>query len=373
MLSACRFLLGIGIGAEYPTGSVAASEQSEGPGVAKKSQHCWVALATNTMINVGFVVASFVPLVLFWIFGNNHLRVVWRLSLGLGFFPAMAVLIWRVKMEEPMHYRKYAIKRAPIPYGLVFRRYWKEWTGVALTWLIYDFIVYPFGLYSSTVVNNITGGNQSLSVVFGWNVVINLFYLPGAILGAFLLDILGPKNTMILGLLSQAIVGFLMSGLYEPLTNHIAAFAVMYGIFLSLGEVGPGNCTILLAAKTGPTAVRGTFYGLAAASGKVGAFVGTWAFPPMIEAFGGAGTARGNTGPFWVGSGLSVLSAIITFFLIRPLTHDGMQEEDEKFRQYLADHGYDVSQMGLTGEESPSVTKDEKDSNYEVTVQPATL
>lgn len=93
----------------------------------------------------------------------------------------------------------------------------------------------------------------------------------------------------------------------------------------------------------------------------------------MIEAFGGAGTARGNTGPFWVGSGLSVLSAIITFFLIRPLTHDGMQEEDEKFRQYLADHGYDVSQMGLTGEESPSVTKDEKDSNYEVTVQPATL
>lgn len=67
-----------------------------------------------------------------------------------------------------------------------------------------------------------------------------------------------------------------MSGLYKPLTNHIAAFAVMYGIFLSLGEVGPGNCTILLAAKTGPTAVRGTFYGLAAASGKVGAFVGTW-------------------------------------------------------------------------------------------------
>lgn len=74
-------------------------------------------------------------------FGNDHLRVVWRFSLGLGFFPAMAVLIWRVKMEEPMHYRKYAIKRAPIPYGLVFRRYWKEWTGVALTWLIYDFIV----------------------------------------------------------------------------------------------------------------------------------------------------------------------------------------------------------------------------------------
>jgi len=39
----------------------------------------------------------------------------------------------------------------------------------------------------------------------------------------------------------------------------------------------------LLASKTSPTAVRGQFYGAAAAVGKVGAFVGTWAFPPMID------------------------------------------------------------------------------------------
>ncbi len=53
----------------------------------------------------------------------------------------------------------------------------------------------------------------------------------------------------------------------------------MYGLFLSFGEVGPGNCLGMLAAKTGPTAVRGQFYGLAAAIGKVGAFVGTWGEP----------------------------------------------------------------------------------------------
>lgn len=39
---------------------------------------------------------------------------------------------------------------------------------------------------------------------------------------------------------------------------------------------GPGNCLGVLAAKTGPTAVRGQYYGFAAAVGKVGAFVGTW-------------------------------------------------------------------------------------------------
>lgn len=80
----------------------------------------------------------------------------------------------------------------------------------------------------------------------------------------------------ITGLVCQAIIGFIMSGLYKQLTNHVAAFAVVYGIFLSFGELGPGNCLGLLAAKTGPTAVRGKFYGLAAAVGKIGAFVGTW-------------------------------------------------------------------------------------------------
>ena len=41
------FLLGIGVGAEYPCGSVAASEQSEEPGVSKNAQHRWFALATS--------------------------------------------------------------------------------------------------------------------------------------------------------------------------------------------------------------------------------------------------------------------------------------------------------------------------------------
>lgn len=48
----------------------------------------------------------------------------------------------------------------------------------------------------------------------------------------------------------------------------------------------------------------------------------------MIDAFGGADSVRGNTGPFWVGSGLAVLSAIITFFFIKPLDTDSMKEED---------------------------------------------
>jgi hypothetical protein len=130
-------------------------------------------------------------------FGNDHLRAVWRLSLGLGFVPAAAVFLWRLKMEEPTRYKKDSMRNAPIPYGLVLKRYWKDLAAISITWFIYDFITYPFGIYSSTVVDGITGGDTRLSVVFGWNVVINLFYIPGTVLGSFIIDYLGPKYTMV--------------------------------------------------------------------------------------------------------------------------------------------------------------------------------
>ena len=78
------------------------------------------------------------------------------------------------------------------------------------------------------------------------------------------------------------------------LTGHIVAFAVIHGIFLSLGEIGPENDFGLLASKSGPTAVCGKYYGAAAAVWKAGTFVGTLAFPQIIDAFLGDSTTAGT-------------------------------------------------------------------------------
>lgn len=66
--------------------------------------------------------------------------------------------------------------------------------------------------------------------------------MPGTLTGAFVVDWLGPKYTMITGLLLQALFGFIMSGLYTTLKKHIAAFTVVYGIFLTFGEFGVRPC-----------------------------------------------------------------------------------------------------------------------------------
>ncbi|GAA5968569.1 hypothetical protein JCM11641_007682 [Rhodosporidiobolus odoratus] len=361
-LIAYRFFTGVGIGAEYPSGSVACSEATENKGgVSKRWQNGSFILATNSMIDLGFVVASFVPLVLYWIFGDNHLRAVWRMTLGLGIVPAALVLLWRLKMpSEPERYKSACIKRN-VPWKLIARRYWKSFLGVSLCWMLYDWIAYPFGLFSSQIVDTITGGSDKLSTVFAWNIVINAFYLPGTFLGAVLVDIVGPKKQLIIFLCCQGTVGFIMSGLYSQLVNHVAAFAVVYGLFLSMGEAGPGDCLGLLASKSWPTAVRGQMYGMAAAIGKIGAYIGTWSFPYMIAAFP-EGPSQ-TSGPFWVGSGVAFLSAIIAFFLIPEVKTDGMQLEDEAFRQYLRDNGYDISQMG-TGESTEALEPIEDEKKY---------
>jgi MFS family permease len=101
---------------------------------------------------------------------------------------------------------------------------------VCAIWFIYDFSTYSFGIYSTQILT-IVIPNGSLAEQFGWNTVINLFYIPGAILGSFFSDMVGPRYALIIGILLQAIVGFIMAGLYGTLATpqHIAAFVVVYG------------------------------------------------------------------------------------------------------------------------------------------------
>lgn len=349
-LIAYRFLVGIGVGAEYPSGTVAAAENCEDPGVSKKSQQKYLVLSTNTAIDFGFVVAYLVPYIMLFIVGENRLEWVWRITLGFGAVFPLAVLPFRIAMKEPKLYRQGAMRKVALsrlPWGLIFRKYWTRLLGVCVAWAVYDWIAYPAGIYSSTIVTAIIPDGTTKQVV-GWDAVINAFYLPGTIVGAMFVDWLGPKYCMITGFLCQAVIGFAMSAKYESLQGSIAGFAVLYGIYLSFGEFGPGNNLGVLAAKaTGPTAVRGIFYSIAAAIGKLFAFIATYVYTPIQDSVGGAGTTKGDTIPVYIGSGLCILAAVVTFFLIPNIGADFMTNEDEEFRRYLEQHGYDTTQMGI--------------------------
>jgi len=50
-----------------------------------------------------------------------------------------------------------------------------------------------------------------------------------------------------------------------------------------------------------------------------------------------------------VGSAITIVNALITYLFVNPMGHDGLEKEDQAFREHLESHGYDTSRMGLSG------------------------
>jgi len=295
--------------------------------------------------------------------GSGHLETIWRTSLGIGILFPLVLFVMRLRLKEPEEFAKESM-RQNTPYLLVLRFYWWRLLCVSLIWFLYDFSSYAFGIYSSDILQGIYGSEAPLTTVFGWNTVINMFYLPGTMLGAPLSDWIGPKYALIGGVVAQALVGYIMAGVYGSIKTHIAGFAVLYGIFLSLGELGPGNNIGLLAAKTCATGVRGRYYGIASAVGKIGAFVGTFVFP-YIQAAGGEGTVESAQYPFWVASSLCILSAAVAYFFVPNIGQDTILEEDKRFRDFLESQGWDTNQLGLSKTDSESGPVEQEEHAHE--------
>ena len=72
-------------------------------------------------------------------------------------------------------------------------------------------------------------------VTFGWTTLTYLFYIPGSVLGAYVSDWIGPRQTLAIGVFLQGIVGFIMSGCYKYLATpqNVAAFVVVYGLVIT--------------------------------------------------------------------------------------------------------------------------------------------
>ena len=131
---------------------------------------------------------------------------------------------------------------------IVKQFYWFRLATCSIIWFIYNFSAYAFGIYSSSILDNLLGDDSRLWVTFGWNTLLNLFYMPGCIFGAWVSDWIGPRYSLALGVTLQAVVGFIMAGCYKYLNepSRVGGFVVVYGLFLALGELGPGG--VLLAS-----------------------------------------------------------------------------------------------------------------------------
>lgn len=247
-----------GIGGEYPAGSVGCAEST---GELKEgTRNKWFILFTNVQIDLAFFISAIVATVVVVITGENHLRAAWRICLGIGIIPPLSLLYLRLKLQEPEAFQRESLAKAKTPWLLIVKFYWFRLSIVSIIWFIYDFSAYSFGIYATSILANLLGKSAPLWKSLAWNILINFFYMPGCLAGAFVADLpsMGPKKTLFIGVTLQGIIGFIMAGCYPWLSKpeNVAGFVVVYGIFLALGEFGPGDNIGLVASKTCATGIR---------------------------------------------------------------------------------------------------------------------
>lgn len=340
------------MGREYPVAGAGAAEATDEQSAVRNKRGFIFAMIADLSASLGFAFGALVPLLLLLCF---HQRVsnydkVWRVALAMGAIPPLSIFWFRYRMAVSSAYRKSSMRKQRVPYWLALKKYWRPLLGVCGSWFIYNYISYPFGLFSSTIVGRVNP-NSSLALTMAWGTLINCFYIPGAFVGGLLSDRIGRRRTMALGFFLQAILGFILGGALKHIEKYLALFIVLYGIFLTLGEIGPGSTIVLTASESFPTALRGHGVGLAAAWSKAGAAIGTQVFKPILASWG-EDEYHGTQAVFLIGSGFAVLGALVAWFVLVDPDKE-LDNGDQEWKDYLAVKGYHVH-WGVEGQnESP--------------------
>ena len=76
---------------------------------------------TNVQIDIGFVMSSFVPMIVVLACGDSHLRAAWGICLGLGVIPPLGLIYLRLKLNEPEQFNRETMKDTCTPWWLVIK------------------------------------------------------------------------------------------------------------------------------------------------------------------------------------------------------------------------------------------------------------
>jgi MFS family permease len=258
MLVVARGIAGVGAGGEYPVAGMlsqsltmgymlilpgaGALEASDEAGHFRKRRGFLFAMVADLAAGLGYCFGALVPLLLLLCVNQrvDKYHIVWRTALALGAIPPLSIFYFRMRMKVSTAYRKSALRKQRTPYVLILKKYYRRIFGAAAGWFLYNWISIPFGIFGSTIVARMNP-NNSLVQNLGWGVVLNAFYLPGPFIGGYLSDKIGRRKTQCLGYILQAILGFILGGAGEQIQSVFPLFIVLYGVFLTLGEVGPGR------------------------------------------------------------------------------------------------------------------------------------
>ena len=325
-LVAFRFVLGIGIGGDYPVSAVMASEYAN-----RQRRGLLVSLVFSSQA-AGLIIGPVVALALL-ASGVNH-EVAWRLMLGLGALPALSVLYLRIKTPESPRFaaqvqgresearasmEKYTkgVVRAVAGAGgsgrtslrtfLTDRKSLLLILGTAGSWFLLDYVYYGNTISAPVILRGVAPGASLLQSTAWTLMLFALFAVPGYACAVLSVDRVGHRRLQWIGFLAMAVC-FALIGFIPGLTHVIVPFLLIYGISYFFTEFGPNVTTFLIPTEVFGVGERTTGHGIAAGVGKLGAFLGVFLFPVLSSALGLGGVLI-------LCSGVGVGGALLTLVL----------------------------------------------------------
>ncbi|WP_209323787.1 MFS transporter [Brevibacterium renqingii] len=325
-----RFLLGVGIGADYPISATIVSEFASKKGRGKLST------SLGAMWFVGAVVAYLVGLAVLPL-GD----FAWRALLLVGAVFALVVFIFRVQLPESPRWllahgrvedaknvvekvtgvrptqAEIAVDDQPKPgesaklfVGIQRRRT----LFVCGFWFCYATAYYGISMYTPTILEPFTSGSH-VSVIIGSG-VIALLGLAGSVIGMNLVDSWGRRPLIITSFAGLTAALIVLACVVGPSFGFLV---VLFSIAVLFANSGGGILNFVYPTELFPTSLRATGSGLATSVSRIGSILGVLAFPNLVAAWG-------NNAALWVFAAVGAAGLLICVFMAPETKNRSLEE-----------------------------------------------
>jgi MFS family permease len=348
VLIAFRFMLGFGVGGDYPVSAVLMSEYAN-----SRDRGRLVGLVFSTQA-LGLIVGPLIALGLLGVGTSTDLT--WRLLLGIGAIPAAAVIYLRRTMPESPRYQVQVLgrgadaeqqmhtltggavaaqgttgeqRRMGLRAFLTNRQLLLILAGTAGSWFLLDYAYYGNTISTPQILTLISPTASTMTKI---GIQLGIFVVaavPGYILGIARIDHIGHRRLQLWGFVMMAVC-FGVLAVVPGMTTVVLPFLAVYGLSYFFTEFGPNMTTFVMPSELFPVSVRATGHGISAGIGKFGAFIGVFLFPILQTHLGLRGTLLLTTG-------VAVAGAVLTLVLPEP---SGRSLED------ISDHDHSRHQTG---------------------------
>lgn len=292
-----RIIVGLGIGGDYPTSAVVASEHSP------HHRRGFLVLLVFAMQAVGLIVGPLLASVLL----STHfsVNIVWRILLGIGAIPAASVFYLRRRIQETPHYllsKKSPLEVSRVVYDLaepqidlnikgyktqsLINKKWLVYLiGTGGAWFLLDVAFYGNGISSVMIMKWLSPHADLLTHTLISAMIFLIFAVPGYAVAAKYVDKIGRRPLQFLGFI---IIGLCYAAIaFIPVViTLLPLFIAIFGVSFFFVNFGPNTTTFLIPSEIYPTSIRAKAHGISAAIGKCGAFIGAFFLPIVLHMYG---------------------------------------------------------------------------------------